>query len=412
MNRRAFLLAAASPAAGAPPAADRISRIAFAPIEGRFHKFVTMNSNDKAPKGHTYGNWLVRIRTASGAEGVGVMGYNNPDAAFEQALRGLVGANPFDLYTWTGERITARSPAHAKALRAYRHLDGPLFDLLGKLTNKPAWKLLGESVRDRIEVYDGTLYFSDVWFSGRGVRAVVEECEEAWKKGYKGVKLKLGRGWKWMEKEAGLLRDIEVCLTVRKAIGPELKLQVDANNGYQNDPERAWRLMEGKAPANLYWMEEIFPEDPDRYRDLRARMKRAGIRTLIADGESVDDESAFVPYLSQGGRLIDVLQMDIRRAGFVDNTSAARLGEAAGAVTVPHNWGSQVGGLMGLHIAKAVRAITAAEDDRSTCDVIQVDGYEFRDGYYTVPAEKPGLSIHVDEKVYADRCKPRETMIG
>lgn len=407
MTRRHFLAASCAAAQAAPR--EKIERISFAPIEGRFHKFVAMNSYDRAPKGHTYGNWLVRLRTASGVEGIGVMGYNNPDDSFEAALRGLVGANPFDLYTWKDDRVTGRAPAHAKALRAYRHLDGPLFDLLGKLTNKPAWKMLGDAIRDKVEVYDGTLYFSDVWFSDRGVRAVVEECEEAWKKGYRGVKLKLGRGWKWMEKEAGLRRDIEVCLAVRKAIGPELKLQVDANNGYQKDPESAWRLMEGTAPANLYWMEEIFPEDPAMYRNLRAKMKKAGIKTLIADGESVDDESEFKPYLG-AERLVDVLQMDIRRAGFVDNAAVARLGEASGAVTVPHNWGSQVGGLMGLHISKAVRAITAAEDDRSTCDVIQADGYEFRGGYYTVP-DKPGLSISIDEKVYTEKCKAREKMI-
>lgn len=409
MNRRLFLAAAAGGALHAAPAA-KIDRIAFAPIEGRFHKFVAMNSYDKVPKGHTYGNTLVRIRATDGVEGIGVMGYAAPDEAFEAALRGLIGVNPAELYAWKDGYITGRAPMHAKTLRAYRHLDGPLFDLLGKLMGKPAWKLLGPAVRDKVAVYDGTLYFSDVWFSDRGTRAVVEECEEAWKKGYRGVKLKLGRGWKWMEKDAGLRRDIEVCLAVRKAIGPGLDLQVDANNGYQKDPDRAWRLMEGTAPASLYWMEEIFPEDPAMYRALRAKMKAAGIKTLIADGESVDDQSAFQPYLG-AERLIDVLQMDIRRGGFVDNASAARLGEESGAITVPHNWGSQVGGLMGLHIAKAVKAITAAEDDRSTCDVIQADGYEFRSGSYTVP-DKPGMSISVDEKVYAAKCAGREKVIG
>jgi hypothetical protein len=56
--------------------------------------------------------------------------------------------------------------------------------------------------------------------------------------------------------------------------------------------------------------------------------------------------------------------------------------------------GSQAGGLMRLQLAKAVRGVTAAEGDRSTCDVIITDGYDFRNGVYSVP-DKPGFSIRV-----------------
>ena len=96
-----------------------------------------------------------------------------------------------------------------------------------------------------METYDGTLYFSDVWFRDRGVRAVVEEAEEAAKAGYRGIKLKLGRGWKWMEPEPGFRRDVEVVHAVRKAVGPGMRILVDINNGYQKEPERAWRLLAG-----------------------------------------------------------------------------------------------------------------------------------------------------------------------
>jgi L-alanine-DL-glutamate epimerase-like enolase superfamily enzyme len=169
MNRRAFLaLTAASAASGA--AAAKIRRITLAPIECRFHKFVAMNSYDKVPKGHTYSNTLVRIQTDQGVEGVGVMGYPTPDPQFHQALKTLIGADPHSLYEMKDGRITGRASAFSGVLSSYRHLDGPLFDLIGKLTSKPAWQLIGPSIRDRVEVYDGTLYFSDVWFSDRGAR--------------------------------------------------------------------------------------------------------------------------------------------------------------------------------------------------------------------------------------------------
>ena len=405
MQRRRFLFSMAGAAASGytPVSGARIARITVAPIQGRFHKFVAMNSYDEAPKGHTYENWLVRVLTGEGAEGIGVMS-GRPTAEFQSAARKLLGADPMSVYRMEKGRITGRAAAYDDLLRRYCHLDGPLFDLVGKLTGKPCWKLIGEAVRDRVEVYDGTLYFADVWFRDRGARAVVEEAEEAVRTGYLGMKFKAGRGWKWLEKQAGLERDIEVLKAVRKAVGPAPKILADANNGYRDDFEGGWRLLEATADVSLYWMEEIFPENTGDYRRLRERMERVGLKTLIADGESVSDPEAFGPYLKPE-RLIDVLQMDIRRGGFLANLAMARMGEAAGAISVPHNWASQVGLFMGLHLAKAVKSVTAAEDDRSTCDLILAEGYEFRDGYYTV-SDAPGLGIRIDERLYRQKSEP------
>ena len=410
MNRRTFLSALGVSAAAARPAAATIRSITLAPVECRFHKFVAMNSYDKAPKGHTYQNVLVRIATNQGVEGVGVMGYAAPDAAFHEALKQLIGADPLALYEMHDGRITGRAAAHSGLLSRYRHLDGALFDLIGKLTDRAAWRLIGPAVRDRIEVYDGTLYFSDVWFPKRGVRAVVEEAEEAVAKGYTGVKLKMGRGSKWMEPEAGVLRDIEVTNAVRAAVGPRAKVLVDANNGYKDDHDRLWRYVSQTAPSKLYWIEEMFPENVAHYTALRERMEKAGIRTLIAEGENEREIAAFEPYLKPK-RLYDVVQMDIRTGGLVDNMKLAQVAESAGAFSVPHNWGSQVGLFMGLHLAKAVKAVTAAEDDRSQCDVLIANGYEFRDGTWSVP-DSPGLSLRIDEQLYNLKCKPAEVVIS
>ena len=410
-SRRDFLqcvaASAASAAAGAAPV--KIRSITLAPLECRFHKFVAMNSYDVAPKGHTYRNTLIRIATDQGVEGIGVMS-SAPDDAYRQALKTLVGANPLSMYEMKDGRITGRAPAYADVLSRYRHLDGPLFDLIGKLTSKPAWQLIGPSVRDRVEVYDGTIYFSDVWFSERGVRAVVEEAEEAMKKGYLGVKLKMGRGWKWMEREAGLRRDIEVTLAVRGAVGPKVKVLVDANNGYRDDHERLWRYISETASANPYWIEEMIPENVAHYTALREKMQKAGFKALIAEGENTEDLKELEPYLKPK-RLYDVVQVDIRRAGLVDNIEAARMADTAGAISVPHNWGSYVGTRMGLQFSKAVRNAPAAEDDRGTSDVAIPEGYEFRGGYYTV-SDAPGLGLRINEKAYALKCKPGELVIS
>lgn len=412
MRRRVFLSTCAAAVASTPlrAAGPRIARIAVANMEGRFHKFVAMNAYDKAPKGHTYVNTVLRVQTDRGVEGVGVMGYPLPDAASLAALRTLIGADPLALYRMEAGRIVDRNPEYAATLKRYRWLDGPLFDLVGKLTGKAAWQVMGEPVRDSVEAYDGTLYFSDIWFRDRGVRAVVEEAEEAKRSGYRGIKLKLGRGFKWMDKEGGLRRDIEVVHAVRQAVGPGMRIMADPNHGYQGDRERAWRLMSETADTKLYWMEQIFPATVEGYGWLKDKMKEAGIQTRIADGESYNQSAQFDPYLKPR-RLMDVLQPDIRHFGFLDILAVNRAAEPEGAIVMPHNWGSHTGFLMALQMAKVVKNIRGAEDDRSTGDVFITEGYEFHDGAYTVPA-KPGLSHHIDESVYALKCKPNEVVVS
>lgn len=410
-TRRTFLttVAAAASAPRSRSASAKITEISLATIQGNFHKFVAMNSQDDEPKRTSYTNTLVRIATDAGVEGVGVMSYTAPDATYVNDIRALVGADPEAVYEFRDGRIAGRSRDFADLLVKYKHLDGPLCDLIGKLRGVPCWKLLGESVRDRIEVYDGTLYFSDLWYRSRGVQAVVDEAMEAIRSGYRGIKLKIGRGSKWMSRDDGRNRDIEVIRAVRSAIGMERRLLVDANNGYLNDLEGAFRLLEATKEQRVDWLEEVFPEDRDLYRQLRSKMKQAGIRTPIADGENMRSAEDFRPWV-EPERLFDYMQLDIRTGGILECREMSAIGEPHGAKAVPHNWGSQVGLLMSLHLAKTQENIVAAEDDRSTCPALMVKGYEFKDGYYTVSNE-PGLGVAVDPDYYAAPEFPERTVI-
>jgi len=388
----------------------RITRIRVAPLQGRFHKFVAMNAYDRAPKGHTYEHALIRIETSEGVEGLGPCSYAAPDTEYYAALRKLLGADPTAIYQMEDGRIAGRSPDYADLLRRYNHLDGALFDLLGKLTSRPVSALLGDVSRERIDVYDGTLYFSDVWFRDRGTNAVVEEVQEAVRRGYEAVKLKLGRGFKWMDKAAGLGRDIEVVRAVREAVGPAVSIMTDPNDGYRDDFDGLWRLLTETRAAKLYWIEEPFPESVAGYQKLKDKLAEAGIGTRIADGENFREPAQFDPYLKPR-RLMDVLQLDIRTGGLLANREVAKAGQIAGAMTVPHNWASRLGFLMSLHTAKAVPGIPWAEDDRSTYDVVVDEGYEFSGGQYKV-SSLPGLGVRIDERAYELKCKAQEVVIA
>ena len=411
MRRRNFLAlagAAALPGPRAFTAAAKITRLTITEIEGRFHKVVAMNSYDKAPKGPTYSTYLLRVFTDQGPSGTGTLEYAAPDKPLLESLKALLGRDPLSVYTIENKRVRGIQSEFQGLLGRYPYLDSALFDLLGQMLGVPCYELLGPPVRDRIEVYDGTIYFSDVMRPEKGVRAVVEEAEEAVRSGYRGIKMKTGRNSKWVPGAAGVARDIEAVNAVRRAIGPSIKLMADANNGYKDDFDSLWRFMAETQKSNLYWIEEPFPQDPMLYRRLLDKMHQAGMKTLLADGEDMRSLDALRPYLEP--KLIDVSQIDVRRGGFVMNREAAELSRAHGVQCVPHNWGSQIGFLMALHLGKSVPGATAAEDDRSRCDALQVDGYEFRAGYCTVP-KSPGLGIKVNEKAYEEKYKSKEVAV-
>lgn len=390
----------------------RITRITLCPIEGHFHKFVSMNAggagHGSKPAGLTYTNVLIRIGTDQGVEGLGVMA-GQPDAAYQASVRSLIGANPLEIYAMNGALIGERLPAHAAVLTKYPHLDGALLDLIGKLKGKPCWQLLGDEVRPKVPAYDGTIYFADMWFRDRGARAVMEEVEESLKKGYTGMKLKVGRSLEWMEKDAGVRRDLELLRETRKAGGPQLTIMADDNNAFADDFPRAWQFLEQTRDINLYWIEEIFPETVREYSQLKDLMAKAGMKTLIADGENFREPEEFDPYLKPR-RLMDILQLDIRNGGILKCRRVGQMAKAAGAQAKPHNWASQVGVLMALHLAKSCPGVSGVEDDRSTCDALVTDGYSFRNGFYTVP-DKPGLSLAVDEKIYKKQYQAKEIVL-
>src|SRR5204863_6204388 len=111
----------------------------------------------------------------------------------------------------------------------------------------------------------------------------VEEAEEAMRSGYAGVKVKMGRGSKWMEQKAGLARDIAVTQAVREAVGATAKVMVDQNNGYSKDVAQAWTYLSETKNANLHWIEEPFPESTEEYGKLKDKMAQTGMRTMLGD---------------------------------------------------------------------------------------------------------------------------------
>jgi L-alanine-DL-glutamate epimerase-like enolase superfamily enzyme len=132
----------------------------------------------------------------------------------------LIGEDPLDvgrlwqkLYHTPSIRWVGRAGVVQMALSA---VDVALWDLKAKAAEMPLWRLLGGDGGIRLEAYNtdgGWLNWSRQQLIGCA-RAAIDE-------GFRGIKLKIG--------SPNPLDDVDRVAAVREAIGPNVKLMVDAN---------------------------------------------------------------------------------------------------------------------------------------------------------------------------------------
>lgn len=134
-------------------------------------------------------------------------------------------------------------------------------------------------------------------------------------------KIKIGRGFKWMDRKDGDTRDVEVVATIRKHAGEDVHLGVDANNGY--DLAIAKRFLQRSAEFHLDFIEEPFPERVEPCLELKAFIAENGWGTMLADGEGTDDVEAYRPLVD--AKALDVLQGDMYGLGIEVRRRSGRL---------------------------------------------------------------------------------------
>jgi D-galactarolactone cycloisomerase len=271
-------------------------------------------------------------------------------------------------------------------------LDTAIWDLLGKQTGLPVFRLLGHVYRDRVEPYCTALYRKDWPDLARGL------AEEAvgWKnKGFRLMKMKVGYG---------VEVDVRNVRAVRAAIGPDTGLAIDANCAF--DVAEAARLADLVEDCNLSWFEEpVAADDLDGYRELRRRC-----RIPLAGGETLPLDNLIRGYVEP--RLVDVLQPEVEIVGL---TGARRLSHACWlhrVRLVPHNWSTAIRTAAILHWMATCPPLTEGleslpvmfefdqTENPARDAVVRTPFVPDRSGMIAVPAA-PGLGIDVDEAAVA-----------
>jgi L-alanine-DL-glutamate epimerase-like enolase superfamily enzyme len=300
-----------------------------------------------------------------------------------------------------GFALGAAQAPHGAVREPYRALEYPILDLLGQLADQPVYALLGgQPDADgvyRVPCYDTSLYMDDLDVPDDDAAAALMAAEavEGYASGHRAFKIKVGRGALHMPLEAGTRRDIAVIRAVREAVGPEAKIMIDANNGYNLN--LAKRVLGETAEARVYWLEEAFHEDARLYGHLREWLDREGLEALIADGEG-GASPHLLEWAMQG--LVDVVQYDVGRPGFSHWVELGPQLDAAGVRSAPHHYGEPYGNYAACHLTAAIQRFEAVEWDEATVPGLDASAYSIHQGQVRVP-ELPGFGLALDESTFA-----------
>jgi L-alanine-DL-glutamate epimerase-like enolase superfamily enzyme len=387
MNRRQFLCAAAATAiAPLALAADQVStdikitRITCFDLTSKRVKFVGKNAR-LGDHGDSARDRIVILHTNSDHQGIG---YCRAD---EKKVAELLGANPRDLLDKQSNRVNCALGAQT----------APVWDLLGKLANKPVYQLLTTTQLDppQVRVYDGSVYFSDLLdeYTVEWEDRFKWEVDDILRRGHRALKIKIGRGAKWMEREKGDARDIEVVKLIRAHAGKEVAIAVDANNGY--DLARTKRLLESDPDLKLDFIEEMFEENIEKDLALKEYLSSHKLRTLIADGETNATVEPLKPFMA--AKAIDIYQLDVNQVGIDGLMEEAALASPHGGTIAPHAWGTNIGFYAQLHVGRANCNYYSGEQDPLTSPALITEGYTIKDGRASVP-DTPGFGIQLDTR--------------
>lgn len=275
-------------------------------------------------------------------------------------------------------------------------LDLALWDLFGKITGEPVWRLLGGR-SDSVALYASSGVARD---SG----ALAETAERFAEEGFAAMKLRLsategGRAdWR---------ADVAAVEAVRARVGDRLEIMVDCNQGWRMpwDTRAPWSFKDALAvaralePLGVYWLEEpLHRADIDGMRRLR---DATAIR--IAGGEMTRELSAFRAMIE--ARCLDVLQPDVALVGGITGCRRVALAaREAGLAFTPHSWTNGAGLLANAHLTAGLAEAAFLEFpydppewSPERRDYLLAEPIRAENGRLLL-GEAPGLGIVLDEE--------------
>ena len=316
---------------------------------------------------------ILRIYTDAGIIGETIP--KGPDSVIlGEVMSRIKGQNLLQIENmWHRMYFHERKPvAKGLYIHALGSVDLALWDIIGKAMQLPVHRILG-TYREEIPVYAAGGYYS----KSKGIPELVAEMEGYIKQGFQAVKMKVGG--------LPITQDVERVKAVRKALGPEIDIMIDANNAYK--AYEAIRLGRALEDQQLFWFEEpVIPDDFQGCAEVRAALD-----TPIVAGEN--------EYTRWGARDLiehssaDILNLDtIKAGGITEYRKIAALASAWHIPVAPHGFAH-----MGIHIVASTPNALILEsyplEQRNFNPALP--SFPVKNGMVTAP-DLPGLGMEVD----------------
>jgi len=283
----------------------------------------------------------------------------------------LVGSDPTRIHL-LNEIIEEKIPGNPSVKAG---VNMGLYDIIGKKAEMPLYRLLG-GYKEKIE--------TSITIGLNPVDVMINRSKSCVSEGFHCLKIKCG-----MDPD----HDIEAVLGIRSAVGPKVKIRIDANEGYTL--EKALRVIE--TLETLGADIEIFEQPtPSKYLYALKEITAQCSVPIMAD------ETAFT--LRDSLKLIkleiaDMINIKLMKIGGITNALKANLYAELAKIPVMVGCMNESMGAMvaGVHTACAMKNIIYADLDSAIDfkeDVVS-GGATYKDGF-VIPSEQPGLGIEVD----------------
>lgn len=347
---------------------------------------------------------IIKVETDAGIYGIGEAGLpaNIVKGYLEFMNEWLVGQDPLGIERCYAEMIRMRAQWHAHWVQnpTISGIDMALWDIAGKVFNRPVSTLLTGRFRDEIELYVNTLGPLD-WFDPISCRDWAQEMH-ADPRGFKTIKFGferlLGRGLAPDASHPGFLSEMlkpteykiirEGFENCREALGWDIDIIIHCHNEW--DLPSALGIAEAVAPIKPLWIEDAMPVlYSDTWKALR---QQSAVR--IATGEKLEHPAEFLQFMQN--QAIHVIHPDLAFVGgLTGGRKIADLAEIFYIPVVTHNVGSYVQLVANAHYGASVRNFVMTENRIPQGDLyaeMSEEGISVTGGKMKVPTG-PGLGI-------------------
>jgi L-alanine-DL-glutamate epimerase-like enolase superfamily enzyme len=323
---------------------------------------------------------IVKVETDSGLQGTGLLFAQSAAQGklFQAALAAfedkVVGENPLMVEAvwqklWKAMNFLGNSGV---AVFAQSAIDTALWDIVGKAAGLPLCQLLGQNVENL------PVYASDGLWLSYSLEELVAEAHSFVAQSFRAIKIRIG--------SAHLEDDIKRVRAVREAIGPDVKLIADANQGW--DAATAIKFGRAVTECDLYWLEEPVP-----YYDLAASARvTAALDTPLATGESEYTYLGFARLAQE--QAANIWMPDLQRVGGISGLlKIIRLAEVYNIPVTPHLFPE-----VSIHVAVCAPTCIITEYVSWWDGLFEAEGRARLVSGHLQPGTGPGLGLEIADR--------------